>query len=258
MTSENNQKEKTCFVICPIGEINSKERSYSDKILKYLIEPVIIKNGYSKPIRADKISDPGIITSQVIDHLINSDLVIADLSNHNANVFYELAIRHVNKKPLVQIINKDYSLPFDVNQSRTIKYDPADPESVHNFKIDLEKQIKIVEKDPSSVDNPISVAIDITSLKHSSNALERSLGKVISGIEEMRYKISSLEDKYNELYEEQNSKPNSFNRINKIESPLINPQNYASVFEYNPTKWETINPFEGAFKQQKNKKKKSK
>jgi hypothetical protein len=45
---------------------------------------------------------------------MNDPLAIADLSDPNPNVFYELAIRQAIGKPLVQIIQKDEKIPFDV------------------------------------------------------------------------------------------------------------------------------------------------
>jgi hypothetical protein len=85
--------EKTCFVIAPIGEADSEDRKRSDQVVNFVITPAVAECGY-KPIRADKISEQGIITSQVIEHIVNDPLVIADLTKQNANVFYELAIRH--------------------------------------------------------------------------------------------------------------------------------------------------------------------
>ena len=86
-------EKKTCFVISPIGEPESDTRKRADKILKYVIDPSVERRGY-KAVRADHISEPGMITSQVIQHIVDDDLVIADLTDRNPNVFYELALRH--------------------------------------------------------------------------------------------------------------------------------------------------------------------
>src|SRR5262249_19176425 len=111
-----------CFVIAPIGDEASDVRKRSDRVLTYLIEPAAEKCGY-QAIRADKISTPGIITDQVIQQVINAPMVVADLTGHNANAFYELAIRHMVKKPLVQIIRKGDNIPFDVAASRVLSLD---------------------------------------------------------------------------------------------------------------------------------------
>jgi len=85
--------KKSCFVIAPIGQEESETRNRSDLVLKHIIKPAAEECGY-KAVRADEISEPGIITTQVIQRLIDDDLVIADLTERNPNVFYELAIRH--------------------------------------------------------------------------------------------------------------------------------------------------------------------
>lgn len=92
----NNTQERICFIIAPIGDPDTEIRRRSDLVLTYIISPVVTAVGYT-PIRADQISEPGLITNQVIRYLINSQLVIADLTRHNPNVFCELAIRHFLK-----------------------------------------------------------------------------------------------------------------------------------------------------------------
>src|SRR5947209_17192970 len=110
---------KKCFVIAPIGELGSPERKRSDVIYKYVISPAVESCEY-KPLRADRIPDPGIITQQVIQHIVEADLVIADLTGRNPNVFYELAICHALRKPFIQLLQSGEILPFDVASTRTI------------------------------------------------------------------------------------------------------------------------------------------
>jgi nucleoside 2-deoxyribosyltransferase len=138
-------EEKTCFVIAPIGEPESEIRKRSDKILRHVITPVAQECGY-KPIRADDISEPGIITSQVIQHIVDDDLVIADLTGQNPNVFYELAIAHAIKKPLVQIIKKGEQIPFDIASTRTIHVDHTDLDNVEEAKNEISRQIKLLKE----------------------------------------------------------------------------------------------------------------
>src|SRR5437899_11104024 len=118
----------TCFVISPIGEAGSETRHRADQVFKHIIQPVARDCGYNA-VRADHISKPGIITSQIIEHLAQDPLVIADLSGHNPNVFYELAVRHVARKPVIQITQVGEPIPSDVAPTRTIQLDHRDLES---------------------------------------------------------------------------------------------------------------------------------
>ena len=187
-------ENKTCFVIAPIGEPESDIRKRSDQILKHVITPATNDCEY-KTLRADQISEPGIITSQVIQHIVEDPLVIADLTGQNPNVFYELAIRHALKKPLVQIIKKGEQIPFDVAVTRTIFVDIHDLDSVEEAKKNIVKQIKAVEKDASEIDTPISVALDLELLRQSGKPEERSLADMVEAISNLRSGLLSIENR---------------------------------------------------------------
>jgi hypothetical protein len=77
-------KKKKCFVISPIGKEGSEERKWVDEVLKLIIEPAA--EDY-EIIRSDKISKPGMITTQIIQLLAEADLVVADLSGLNPECF---------------------------------------------------------------------------------------------------------------------------------------------------------------------------
>ncbi|TWU51508.1 hypothetical protein [Rubripirellula reticaptiva] len=116
---------KICFYITPIGEDGSDARKHSDMMLTHLIQPVANELGL-KAVRADKIEKSGLISQQVFVHLVNSRLCIADLSFSNPNAFYELGVRHMTKRPTIQVIRKGDRIPFDVSQGRTITVDTSD------------------------------------------------------------------------------------------------------------------------------------
>lgn len=114
--------DKVCFIITPIGKEGTEVRKNADEVLEYIINPVCESFGYSV-VRADKMSNSGLITKAIIEQIISSDLVIADLTGSNPNVFYELAIRHSYRKPAIQMIKGAMEIPFDIANMRTISYD---------------------------------------------------------------------------------------------------------------------------------------
>ena len=126
---ESTDYANACFIITPIGEDGSDERKHADAMLKHLIEPVLEQESI-KVIRADKISKPGHITKQVIEHIAYCKLCITDMSFKNQNAHYELGVRHAFKLPSVQIIRKGDKIPFDVSQGRTIIVDTSDPYTI--------------------------------------------------------------------------------------------------------------------------------
>jgi hypothetical protein len=174
-------EQKLCFVISPIGELGSATRKRADAVLKHVIRPAAESCGY-RALRADEIDQPGMITHQIIQHLLDAPLVIADLSERSANVFYEVAIRHVVRKPLVQMIEVTDPIPFDLSVSRMIKLDHKDLDSADEARIALIAQIKAVENNPSLVDNPISTAIDLSQLKATGKPADVQLAELIQGL----------------------------------------------------------------------------
>jgi hypothetical protein len=111
-------------------------------------------------VRADLIDKPGLITQQVIEHIVNARLVVADLSFHNPNVFYELALRHATGKPTVQICRTIDTIPFDIADVRTIRVEMTD---IHAFvtqtetwRAELTNQARRALEEPEASANPLS------------------------------------------------------------------------------------------------------
>ena len=84
---------KTCFVIMPFGKDKDKQSFYTS-VYESIIFPAASKCHYEVNRVDTKPSNVGNITKNIIHDLVYSDIVIADLSEGNANVFYELGIRH--------------------------------------------------------------------------------------------------------------------------------------------------------------------
>lgn len=192
--SSPKQNEKNCFVISPIGETKSEIRKNANQVYNYLILPVVSKHGY-KTIRADKIAEPGIITNQIIQCIVESDLIIADLTGNNANVFYELAIRHAIKKPLIHLIKKGNIIPFDVAGTRTIQYDLSDLDCVEEVKKSLEKNIENINKSKEEIDTPISVALDLKAYKQSEKPIDKSIADIYKIMSDINDRITSINSK---------------------------------------------------------------
>lgn len=131
---------KTCFVVSPIGETDSEIRSNADKLFKYIISPVCESCGF-EPVRVDQINDSDSITQTIIDKLLSSELVIADISGHNPNVFFEMGYRKCTDKPIIHLKKKGETIPFDVNTVRTFEYDLTDLDNVEETKKRLEQTI---------------------------------------------------------------------------------------------------------------------
>jgi len=148
--------------------------------------------GRYTPVRADRIQRPGVITSQIIQHVLEDDVVIADLTDHNPNVFYELALRHFARKPFVQLIDPSQSIPFDIHGVRTIHVDYHDLDSVADARLELIANLDSIEANPDDVDTPVSLAVDIQRYRDSENPADRSNAAVLEAVAGLSREINLL------------------------------------------------------------------
>jgi predicted nucleotide-binding protein len=161
---KSEKAEKTCFLIGPKGSEGSEVRRRSDSLLRYVIAPVVAEAGYTL-LRADDMAVPGSITTQVLQLTIDAPLVIADLSGSNPNVLYELGIRHVTGKPVIQIASSSVEIPFDISAIRAIIVDSQDLDSLAHAKQQLLNAIREVEQHPNHQENPVISALELKSLQ---------------------------------------------------------------------------------------------
>lgn len=104
-------------------------------------------------VRADEVSFPGSITSDVITRIMHSDIVVADVTYPNPNVFYELGLRHACRVGTVIIKDKDGpSTPFDIIHLRHIDYERT-PTGLKTLAKELRTYFDYLERNPEHIDN---------------------------------------------------------------------------------------------------------
>jgi hypothetical protein len=170
----------TCLVISPVGDPGTDARKRADQVFKHIIEPVVSELGYAAR-RAEEMGLPGIITGKLLAAVADSDLVIADLTDHDANVFYELAIRHASQRPVVQLIDSAQRPPFDLADMRTIQLDIHDLDSAEDARRQLEDQIERANTS-SRVDTPIASAKAMKTLWESQEPAAPVLAEALNEI----------------------------------------------------------------------------
>jgi nucleoside 2-deoxyribosyltransferase len=140
---------KSCFFVSPIGAEGTPQRLRSDTVLEFIIVPVCEELGF-KVTRVDKLFSVDRIDNTIYEHLTKADLVIADMTEHNPNAFYEMGFRHALGKPLIPIMEEETKIPFDVANLRTISYVTNDLKKASDAKNRLKETIisfNIQEKD---------------------------------------------------------------------------------------------------------------
>jgi tetratricopeptide (TPR) repeat protein len=143
----------TCFVVMGFGEktdyqsnpqrVLNLNRTYED-----IIEPAVTAAGL-ECIRADKIIHSTVIDKPMYEHLLNADLVIADLSTSNANAIYELGVRHALRPHTTIVLAEDkFAFPFDLNHVSITKYEHLGKEigyrEVMRMRGELQQKISVI------------------------------------------------------------------------------------------------------------------
>ena len=117
------------FIVRPFGSKNGID---FDKIENDLIRPAMQQAGLTGGTTGEFLQQ-GNIRTDMFEQLLIADLVIADISIHNANVFYELGIRHALRDKRTFLIKSNGSgareddVPFDLKTDRYLAYDARNP-----------------------------------------------------------------------------------------------------------------------------------
>jgi hypothetical protein len=113
-----------CFVIMPFTERDDDHApGFFSEVLQQIITPAAIAAGFEVKTAQRQGSD--VIQSTIVNDLLSADLVVADLTEHNPNVLFELGMRMAEDKPVVLIRAKGTGAIFDVdNMLRVAEYNP--------------------------------------------------------------------------------------------------------------------------------------
>jgi len=187
-------EEKFCFIVSEIGEKDEDGRKDADKKLRHIFKPVLTEVKYAFK-RADEESTPGFISTQIVKRLIDSKLVIADISTGNENVFYELAIRHAVKKPVIIIKKPKQTPPFDVKDIRAIDVDMTDPDVWEPAKKQLLQYIKESETNPEKASE--SILSDFT-FKIDTETKEETESEVLRLVKDLQRQVRRMDKKIEE------------------------------------------------------------
>jgi hypothetical protein len=114
----------SAFIVRPFG---TQEAIDFDAVERELIDPVLDELGIEGRT-TQEIARAGNIRTDMFERLLLADVVIADISIHNANVYYELGIRHALRERVTILIRAAaHDVPFDLRTDRYLEYSATDP-----------------------------------------------------------------------------------------------------------------------------------
>jgi hypothetical protein len=178
--------DKRCFVIAPIGERESAARRHSDQVYETLIRPLVVERGYEVS-RSDKDATPGSITSEIIRHLVEDDLVIADLTGLNPNVMYELAVRHATGLPSILLAEQGTANPFDLFDMRTIRF-TTDWAGIEPASAELAEQLDALESAAAFV-SPLSHHVSLMRALSSEDPTQLTMAEILKSVEALEIRV---------------------------------------------------------------------
>lgn len=178
----SDRMPRICFVASPIGDEGTPMRAHADWLLDEIIAPVFVQHFKDfEVVRADRIAQPGMIDSQVINYLLTAELVIADLSFQNPNVFYEVGLRHMEQKPIIHMFLAGEVIPFDVKPYRAIPFALQHPKQLSEARDLLKKAVEAGLDKNYKVENPVTRARGYVELsKHAMPGQEVILAEIES------------------------------------------------------------------------------
>ena len=157
-----SERKRTCFVIMPFGEkkdLDGKDIDFDD-IYRFFFKKAIEDLGI-ECIRCDEIEEAGSIHEKMFEHIYHADIVVVDITTSNANVYYELGIRHALAKGVTVLIRrKGTTIPFNIQGLQVVEYDQAKFGSIEQAKARIHQIIKngLVRK---YNDSPIHAVLDL-------------------------------------------------------------------------------------------------
>lgn len=182
-----------CFVLMPFGKKPDSTGMMIDfdAVYKNLIAPAIEAAGL-EALRADEEQGGGIIHKPMFERLILCEYAVADLTTANANVFYELGVRHAARPwSTILLFAEGGRLPFDVAPLRAMPYQltadgtPADAASAATLLAGrLRNALKLTEEHrESKTDSPIYQLLDdYPDIDHTKTDVFRSRAQYSAGV----------------------------------------------------------------------------
>jgi len=148
-------KSRLCYVIMPFSKTESCTARQWTRIFDNLIKPAVEEAGRGYECRRSEATRGNIIKA-IVRSLEEAHVVIADLTDQNPNVFYELGVRHALSDRTVLLAQKMDAIPFDLRPYATHVYNWKTENGRKSFRRKLRKLLSEIDSEPERSDNPVS------------------------------------------------------------------------------------------------------
>jgi O-acetyl-ADP-ribose deacetylase (regulator of RNase III) len=154
-------KKPICFVIMPFGEKADADGTVIfDTIYDHLIKDAV-ESLDIECLRCDKIDEAGWIHRKMFEQVYAADIAVVDITQLNANVFYELGVRHALADRTTVLIKKAKTkTPFNIGGLNIIEYDLGDLASIAEAKKKIVNHVQNGLR-LQKVDSPVHEVLDL-------------------------------------------------------------------------------------------------
>jgi hypothetical protein len=164
---------------------------YFDTYFESIYRPAILAAGLH-PRRADDLFRPSAIVSDIWQETRKAKVLLADLSERNANVFYELGLAHAIGKPVILVTSSMDFVPFDLRSLRVLAYD----KNRHDWGADLKAGITNAIKE--TLAEPLK-AIPSTFIATDAAAVTTHATEDEKRVAEVREELNRLREEFNRM-----------------------------------------------------------
>jgi hypothetical protein len=189
----------------PISDYADYTDGHFGRVYDHIIKPACVKAGFT-PDRADEAQHTHVIMMNILQRILDSDMVLCDLSSKNPNVLYELGIRQAFDKPVTLIKDERTTRIFDTGMLSDFEYNSdlridnvqaaidAIAPRLRNTYEKKDKQvnslIQLMKIQPAKMPAPTTISSETTVILEAIN----TLGRRISSLESPTRTASSLRD----------------------------------------------------------------
>ncbi len=188
-----------CFLIMPYGNLGDPQKKADwdalHELIREVTESVIAPDGLRlECIRGDHELNPGEIVSGIVRDLAESPLAIAVLTGHNANVFYELGVRHALANRTILMAERESDVPFDLRTQRMLLFSTQNLAATQQLRRQLSDTLRtIIAQSSDEPDNPVQryLASRTKMVSQPQNAIDQ-VAALRDEMKEMRNALSDL------------------------------------------------------------------
>ena len=178
----------------PISDSDDYEPGHFKRVYEYIIKPAGLECGYEM-VRADEVAKSNYIVIDILRKILDSDLVICDLSNRNPNVLYELGIRQAFNKPTVLIKDSATQRIFDIQGLRCAEYDET--LRVDSVKTGVERLSSTIRDTESLNSGDVNSIIQLLAIQPAEEPKAKEIspdtGVILSAINDVSSRLSIIE-----------------------------------------------------------------